>query len=289
MFRLLGSLDLISSLREELFSARPVSTLYHYTSLQGLMGIIDSRQLRASELRYTNDSTELLYAIDLLQTAITVRRQHSTGNKVLLSNFSNWLNNQVASGPMLFSASFRANGNLLSQWRGYSSHGKGISLGFDHQAIHSLASAQNFRVGKCLYDIGKQQQLATRIIDCVMSMCDQEDDIEVVLHDNEADLMSICALLKHPAFTEEQEWRLISPTFTSVSSAPIAFREGKAMLVPYYLFGLALEGEIKLEHVYVGPTPNAALSVNALTHYLTQKGARPANGISESEIPYRPR
>jgi hypothetical protein len=253
------------------------------------MGIIESRQLRASELRYTNDSTELLYAIDLLQTAITVRSQHSTGNKVLLSNFSNWLNNQVASGPMLFSASFRANGNLLSQWRGYSSHGKGISLGFDHQAIQSLASAQNFRVGKCLYDIGKQQQLATRIIDCVMSMCDHDDDIDVVLHDIEADLMSIFALLKHPAFTEEQEWRLISPTFTSVSSAPIAFREGKAMLVPYYLFGLELEEEIKLDHVYVGPTPNAALSVSALTHYLAQKGAHPANGISDSEIPYRPR
>lgn len=57
------------------------------------MGIIESRQLRASELRYMNDSTELLYAIDLLQTAITVRSKHSTGNKVLLSNFSNWLNN----------------------------------------------------------------------------------------------------------------------------------------------------------------------------------------------------
>ena len=136
---------------------------------------------------------------------------------------------------MLFSASFRANGNLLSQWRGYSSHGKGISLGFDHQAIQSLASAQNFRVGKCLYYIGKQQQLATRIIDCVISMCDHDDDIDVVLQDIEADLLSICALLKHPAFTEEQELRLISPTFTSVSSAPIAFREGKAMLVPYYL------------------------------------------------------
>ena len=253
------------------------------------MGIIESRQLRASELRYMNDSTELLYAIDLLQTTITARSQQSSGNKVLLSNFSNWLNNQVDSGPMLFSASFRANGNLLSQWRGYSSHGKGISLGFNHQAVQSLASAQDFRLGKCLYDVCEQQKLATRIIDCVMSMCDHEDDIEVVLQDIEADLMSICALLKHPAFTEEQEWRLISPTFTTVSSAPIAFREGKAMLVPYYLFGLEFEEGIKLDHVYVGPTPNGALSVNALTHYLTQKGALPAYGISEGEIPYRPR
>lgn len=253
------------------------------------MGIIESRRLRASELRYMNDSTELLYALDLLQTAITARARKATDDKFLLSNFSQWLHNHITRGPMLFSASFRANGNLLSQWRGYSNHGKGISLGFNHQAIQSLASAQNFYLGECLYDVGEQQALADRIIDCVTSMCNQREEIGVVLRDIEADLMSICALLKHPAFTEEQEWRLISPTFTTVSSAPIAFREGKAMLVPYYLFGLELEEEIKLDHVYVGPTPNAALSVNALTHYLTQKGARPANGISESEIPYRPR
>ena len=111
VFQLLGSLDLISTLREKLFSARPVSTLYHYTSLQGLMGIIESRQLRASELRYMNDSTELLYAVDLLQTAITARAQKATDDKFLLSNFSHWLHNHTTRGPMLFSASFRANGN----------------------------------------------------------------------------------------------------------------------------------------------------------------------------------
>ena len=289
MIQVMRGSGLISTLREELFSARPNSTLYHYTSLHGLMGIIQSRQLRASELRYMNDSTELLYALDLLQSAITLRSHQATDDKILLSNFSDWLHNQIARGPMLFSASFRANGNLLSQWRGYSNHGKGISLGFNHQAIQSLASAQNFHLGRCLYDVGKQQMLAGRIIDCVTSMCNQHDDIDVVLQDIEADLMSICALLKHPAFTEEQEWRLVSPIFTSATPGSIAFREGKAMLVPYYLFDLEFEGEIKLDHVYVGPTPNATLSVSALTHYLTQNRARPANGISDSEIPYRPR
>lgn len=285
----LWSFGLISTLRDELFSTRPNSTLYHYTSLHGLMGIIESRQLRASELRYMNDSTELLYALDLLQTAIAARSHQVTDEKFLLSNFSQWLHNHIARGPMLFSASFRANGNLLSQWRGYSNHGKGISLGFNHQAIQSLASAQNFYLGECLYDVDKQQTLAGRIIDCVTSMCNQHEEIGVVLQDIEADLMSICALLKHPAFTEEQEWRLVSPIFTSATSGSSAFREGKAMLVPYYLFDLEQEGEIKLDHVYVGPTPNAALSVSALTHYLTQKRASPAYGISESEIPYRPR
>tara|TARA_X000001036_G_scaffold286182_1_gene265864 strand:- start:625 stop:1086 length:462 start_codon:yes stop_codon:yes gene_type:complete len=144
VIQVLGSFALISTLRDELFSTRPSSTLYHYTSLHSFMGIIESRQLRASELRYMNGSTELLYALDLLQTAITARSHQTTGNKVLLSNFSKWLHNQIARGPMLFSESLRANRNLLSQWRGgCSNHGEGVSLGFNHQAIQSLASAQN--------------------------------------------------------------------------------------------------------------------------------------------------
>ena len=61
---------MIEELRGQLFENEPKATLYHYTSLQGLMGIIESRKLRASDVRYMNDSTELTYALNLLQNAI---------------------------------------------------------------------------------------------------------------------------------------------------------------------------------------------------------------------------
>ena len=253
------------------------------------MGIIESRRLRASEIRYMNDSTELVYALKLLDTAITARSRSGSHAIEFLSSFSQWLHSQINQGPMLFSASFRANGNLLSQWRGYSNHGKGVSLGFNHEAIQLLAVSQEFYLGRCLYDAEKQHTLVYEIVDCLLSMYQEGADMTAIFQSIEADLMTICALLKHPSFAEEQEWRLISPTFKSTASSPIAFREGKAMLVPYYLFDLESDGIIKLDHVFVGPTPNAALSVNALMHYLTNKDARPVNGISDSEIPYRPR
>ena len=49
-----------------------------------------------------NDSTELLYALDLLQTAITARAHEATDDKFLLSNFLHWLHNHITRGPMLF-------------------------------------------------------------------------------------------------------------------------------------------------------------------------------------------
>lgn len=61
------------------------------------------------------------------------------------------------------------------------------------------------------------------------------------------------------------------------------------MLVPFYEFTIELNGTIELDHVFVGPTPNADLSVTALSHYLTLHNAHPEGSISESGIPYRQR
>ncbi len=36
--------------------------LYHYTNVKGLMGILDSQCLWATDFRYTNDLSEIRYA-----------------------------------------------------------------------------------------------------------------------------------------------------------------------------------------------------------------------------------
>lgn len=280
---------MIDQLRAELFAAEPSNTLYHYTSLQGLMGIIESRTLRASDVRYMNDSTELKYAFNLLQKAIAVRTAAQTKHDDTLFFFSTWLRDQINKGPMLFSASFRANGNLLSQWRGYASHGKGMSLGFNPGAIKALATEQRFSLGQCLYNPEQQSKIIETIIDRVLAICASSSCLQASFDQLEGALLGICALFKHPAFAEEQEWRIVSQPYACPQNHPIGFREGKAMLVPFYRFNLAHNGAVRLDHVFVGPTPNADLSVTALMHYLTMHKADPTNGISECDIPYRQR
>ena len=53
-------------LTRQLFATPPRETLYHYTSLTGVLGIVGSAELRASDIRYMNDSTELRHTLDLL-------------------------------------------------------------------------------------------------------------------------------------------------------------------------------------------------------------------------------
>lgn len=285
---------MIGPISQRLFAGSPTDTLYHYTSLTGLIGIVDSGHLRASDVRFMNDSTELRHTLELLREHISVRIRSGTDHPALLDEMSQWLSHRMVGGPMLFAASFRANGNLLSQWRGYSVHGKGVSLGFSPGHIAACATNQAFQVGRCIYDEGRQRQLIELIVDAVEAAAaerDPDDAGSAVFELIEEDLLRIAAILKHPAFEEEEEWRVVSPRIIDCSAHPVSFREGNSMLVPYYRFDLALDRTrgIALDHVFVGPTANADLSTTSIELFLDARGSRPERGIDYCRIPYRQR
>ena len=291
---------MIKKITEKLYSHIPGETLYHYTTFSGLMGIVKSGVLWASDIRYMNDSAELKHAADLIQNEIGERISNGHSRHKLLNHFMDWFNHRITNGHMIFAASFRSTGNLLSQWRGYSEPGKGVSLGFNPEKIIKCAREQSFQIGKCIYDPEEQVNLVRQIIDSVESLEKKEDPVKnktsfIHFQDRfkqiESDLLRIAALLKHPTFKEEEEWRLVSPAITDFMNAPVLFREGTSMLLPYFEFRLKTEndGPIHLDHIYLGPTANINISMNSLAMFLLKNNIHPKNGISYCQIPYRPK
>ncbi len=309
---------MLETISRQLYEAAPVDTLYHYTSFSGMTGIISSGELRASDIRYMNDSAELRHTLELLKADITQRVIDGTDQPRLLNQLLDWLSHRVVSGPMLFGASFRANGNLLSQWRGYSAHGKGVSLGFAPEHINGCAGRQHFQVAKCLYSPEKQRRLIREVVDAIevtaLRLGEGENPAGShstgglsagglsagghsaqsyyhVFEHIEGDLLRIAAILKHPSFEEEQEWRIVSPMIADSRDAAVDFREGAAMMVPFYRFSLAgADGDpLQLDHVFLGPTNNVELSMNSLELYLERMQTRPSRGVSYCQIPFRSR
>jgi len=294
---------MIQDITSKLYSDLPRERLYHYTSFSGLLGIVDKRALWASDIRYLNDSAELKHTADLIRTEIT--RRIGSGHKKpdLLNQFLDWVTHRITNGHMLFAASFRSNGNLLSQWRGYSRLGKGVSLGFDPEYILRCAEQQSFQVVRCVYSSKSQERLIGQIVDAVEDLAEEhEPDCHIqgkadtrsyhtIFHQIESDLLRIAAILKHPSFREEEEWRIVSPVITDYVKAPVLFREGTSMLVPYIEFSFAAwdNSPIALEHLFLGPTPNITISMNSLTMFLAKNGIRPERGISYCQIPFRAR
>ena len=291
----------IKSITETLYADIPQETLYHYTTFKGLLGIVQSGTLWATDIRYMNDSAELRHSADLIRTEVAKRIAAGSSHAGLLNQFLDWVSYRVTSGHLVFAASFRSHGNLLSQWRGYSRLGKGVSLGFNPDYILGCAREQSFQIGKCVYNKEEQRKLIVRVVDAVEALAREEGGSErsggrrqaTAYHDIfekiESDLLRIAAVLKHPAFEEEEEWRIVSPVMNDYFNAPVMFREGTSMLVPYIAFILRPEEDraIALEHVFLGPTPNINISMNSVKMYLAKNRVNPRQGITYCQIPFR--
>ena len=290
----------IKDITDALYAASPDKTLYHYTSFMGLLGIIRSQSFWASDIRYFNDASEMKHTADLLRNEISRRLEQEEGNSKLLIQFRDWISHRISDGHMIFVTSLTANGNLLSQWRGYCPLGKGVSVGFKPDTIFTCASKQSFSIGKCIYDRNTQNITIKQIIQEIeilaatmgentnLSKRPPTHSYYDIFEAVEADLLRIAAILKHPSFEEEEEWRAVSPVLTNYVQSPIEYREGISMLIPYIEFSLVPEDEstMVIHHVFLSPTPNNNLSMSSLSRFLAKKGVSPKEGITACQIPF---
>lgn len=293
---------MIKKLAKELYLEEPrQGTLYHYTSLESLMKIVESGYLYATEIRFFSDASEMQHTEKLLRTAIAERVEYGASNHKLLNQLKEWLPSRLNSGHMIYISSFTENGNLLSQWRSYCDPTSGVSIGFNAVGIFNAAKNQTFQIGKCIYEYERQKKIVETILDEITEIANERGENEDsskrhptqsfhdVFEDIEADLLGISALLKHPSFCEEEEWRAVSPNISNYVKAPIEYRVGRSMLIPYLKFQLPVTASkrIELEHVFVGPTPNINNSMTSLSRYLSKKGVSPSKGTTYCQIPYR--
>ncbi len=74
---------MITHITDKLYSDIPDDTLYHYTTFKGLIGIVKTGTLWASDIRYMNDSAELMHTADLIRQEVSLRITRDHANPVL--------------------------------------------------------------------------------------------------------------------------------------------------------------------------------------------------------------
>ena len=293
--------DLLTELRYKLYRARPPKLLYHYTSIEGLKGIVDSKSLWASNIHFLNDAHEIGHAIGLLRGQVQSRipDAHGAAGK-LLEQLNQYLHPANFKQDLMFVVSFTECDDDLSQWRGYCKTGTGVCAGFESEHLSHQANAQTFLIGRCIYELAQQQEIITFVLDSILKSAAANPTAE----SNKADpsqtffdffrqfqipLLLTAALLKHRAFINEREWRLVSPIFENYREAPIDYRAGKSMMIPYINFSIDNKGSCGLRHLHIGPGPNLELSQRSISMFLAKYGIRDGEWFSTqpSAIPYR--
>lgn len=282
-----------------LYAERPTVMLYHYTSLEGLLGIVESCSLRAGDLRYMNDAQELTYFTDLLATAAALITEPAADIEIL-RQLIGWLTSRRHGSRIVCAASMTEQGNLLSQWRGYCPHGRGVSIGFQAGDLSKTAEAGGFSVGRCIYDPQNQQRIADAVVNAVIAECKARGPASDrdwhpsqsfwgVFGEIEAWIFLVAALIKHPSFQEEVEWRFVSQPISNYGETPFQFRAGSSFLIPFLPMPLpAIEGRIALDQVIIGPTAEPNLSLQSVSYFLARScPSSRQRAVIACRIPYR--
>ena len=251
----------------------PPSRLYHYTTQSGLLGILSSGELHATKPQYFNDATDFWLAVEIAMERINHWKSQAGDKASRLSGLIARMANTVTTN--LFAACFCENGDLLSQWRGYSSGHYGYSLGMDISQLARKAKPVRFELGKCIYD----REIQRRIIDELISDAIEGDDRAAAF---ERGLLRAGAFFKHETFRNEEEWRIVSP----VEFTPeIGFRLGVSMPTPYCGFSIGAGNDSAVRHAYVGPCPHPLLAKAAVAMIFRKHDVK-ADAVNSS-IAYR--
>lgn len=270
--------------------------LYHYTSPEGLLGIVRENQLRCSAAQYLSDAQELQYAISKIIPVLREAEPRTEDEDHLLERIVTRA--QGVAERRLYVGSLSVEGNLLSQWRAYCPDTGGIAVGFDGVRLLRLAEAQGFTLVKCVYDEDLHEEMVLDLVArTVRSYRDEREKGRSVSSDlfREhavaflAEFMELAARVKHPKFAEENEWRLVSTPEATNQQTP-QFRTGASTLVPYLDFQLTSpeQPSLPLITTYIGPTPHPDIAVRSVEKALRvhAKEAQPVP-VEKSGIPYR--
>lgn len=281
---------------KEILHREPPPVLYHYTTQQGILGIIDKKELWATHTQYLNDSREFHHAIGLVKEELRDLKLNPSYREK--GAFLNDMEKALAGfGTMnVCVCSFSEQGDLLSQWRAYGGGASGFAIGFSGAFLRSVSDRLNFWLVPVLYDETEQRELVRTLLEDVLAenllrradAKDQDDNRpHLPLGGNLlAYLNRYAPILKHKSFSEEHEWRIISRPLMC-SNERFGYRPGASMLIPYFRIALSSEEQpFDAEKIIVGPTPHPQQSSQSLKSLLVRHDLQ-KTAVRNSEVPYR--
>jgi hypothetical protein len=280
--------------RLQLVSGSHPSTVYHYTSLEGFMGIVSSRSVWMTEFAYLNDRREIRYGLDLLLDEVSAMLDGETTEQVQ-GLLSAWKEKLSASTNRVCMTSFSADDDSLSQWRAYGP----IAVGFPVQPLSLHVSDGRFQHVE--YDPDIQAKLARVYVHHLVSAF--EADINDGRLENAPDLyhksdrlLELAVFFKHPAFKSENEYRLAyidQPEVldgVGLESPRRSFRAARGRLVPYVPSTQVLNSDqhpfpLEISEVVLGPESDELLD-QGVREFLNEHGLEGVT-VRRSTVPLR--
>lgn len=256
--------------------------LYHYTSNEALIEIVNHDCLRLSHFYFQNDPRELRYGLDLLL-------EHKDEIEQICPDANEYIETighekvPIYELP-IFTFSLSQEDDLLSQWRGYGSGNKSVCIGFIKDDLTNVKPRINkniLRISKIVYDENAQKN---RLMNFFKRRNRRYKKTKATLLNllanpsNYAELINILIEFKHHRWNEEQEWRLIA---SFGSNSIVSFLGGSKWLKPY--IDLKYE-KIPISNIKIPRSGYESKNKSSIECLLKAKGQKGIN-VYISDIP----
>lgn len=277
---------------------------YHYTSIDGVFGIINSEYINATHIGYLNDPSEEEYFNKVLHQYLNVNED----SKKIYSALYNSSYENAYDSKEKYIISFSELTDALPMWN-YYSEGNGYNIGFYLDKIidriNSKIVLSSFKI-KIIYDKNDQlqilekffikykeepeniNQLSLRMEECRKQNNEREYyNLEYELDNIIISFMEEHSVLKksfkHPSYSNEREVRLIIEPDHQYEN--IFYRKTiSGILVPY--IKIPIKNREDIASITLHPL-QSKLGKNGIMHFLKNKGIDLADKISISQIPFR--
>lgn len=278
------------------------SKLYHYTTLDGLMGIIQTNTLYASDAMFLNDSSELQYGKELISESINHLIDKQDFQTTYYGGFGDkevdLLNRVIkqlskATFKDIYITCFTTESDILSQWRGYSNN-SGVRIGFKRDTL--LESFDNVFLSVINYNRKSQLKQIEETLGILLTYAVHgdgkdmpESDVELLPQAMVDILLSYVSSFKNNAFKEEREYRLIcSPSRDPEEDSvlPAFYRNNGKFIVPY----VKLESKrtlLPISDIMIGQSPYSEKIKHGIELLLESNGYERIR-VHISKIPYIP-
>ena len=285
------------------YSVEP-EVVFHYTDAAGLLGVLSTMTLWATDLRFLNDAQESIYARDLMMESVRsmdnpVRSKehwaHEMGDHAAetFEKYQGFILDEMDSSEFgVYVTCFCESGDLLSQWRAYGSD-HGYAIGFNvvklREVVDELSTYPGAKgVNRVRYGIDAAKDVITMGLDSLSRFNLNHPGVKA--HYAALEVTSLLALMKHPGFAEEREWRLfagwehyrrVAPDQVTPIE-PLKFRAAKMALIPYVELPIPRNA---IESIRVGPGNYVDVREAGVNRLLSRIGH--GASVLRSDLPLR--
>ncbi len=286
--------------------------VFHYTSIDAMMKIIETRSIWCTAIPYLNDSKERTFLFDAVRQRLPILKSKDTSIDPELGLHTlevEDVNSLTSFADEVFVACFAENSDSLMHWRSYCPQESGVAIGFRSACLMEARISEKPQEGMVIPQVsfGRVGYLntedTTRIDDIIyIAYTRAKDKIAKwntggVLNDYfrwEVDIIGCTNKLK--AFEVEGEYRLL--TYVSHRENNIYFRTVRSTLIPYVEMRIPNQSDIgfdfdfdkkkrwnAIQSIVVGPTANMALTKRSVEAFFALRGMNVQ--VIASQVPYR--